>query len=316
MKWSVLVAVVSVALVVGVVGQAWGQQYSYTPLDDPLGTNVTEALGIEGNNIVGVYQDATHYDHGFLYNRNTNTYMTLDAPGEPYNYADAISGDNIAMTASDGYLRDSAAFVYQISTNSYTKLPYGPYHWTLGISGSNIVGTDATSGSDGFLYNMSTSSSTTLDDPLGTWGSEGNVGIDGKDIVHYYTDAKGASHGFLYNGTSYTTLDDPLGTEGTYPAAISGNNIVGYYQDATGADHGFLYNGTSYTTLDDPLATKGTYPTGISGNNIVGYYTDATGAVHGFIATPTPEPSTLVLLSVGAIGLVMAWRRWRKRQAA
>jgi probable HAF family extracellular repeat protein len=29
---------------------------------------------------------------------------------------------------------------------------------------------------------------------------------------------------------------------------------------------------------------------------IVGYYQDADGTFHGFLATPTPEPSTLLLL--------------------
>src|SRR5215469_4223673 len=93
----------------------------------------------------------------------------------------------------------------------------------------------------------------TLDVPSATGGTF-VWGIDGGNIVGYYTDGTG-DHGFLYNGSTYTTLDDPLATKGfTHAYGISGNNIVGSYIDATGF-HGFLYNGSSYTTLDNPLAT-------------------------------------------------------------
>jgi hypothetical protein len=34
---------------------------------------------------------------------------------------------------------------------------------------------------------------------------------------------------------------------------------------------------------------------------------------HGFVATPTPEPSTLVLLGIGVLGIVGC--AWRKRRA-
>ena len=48
---------------------------------------------------------------------------------------------------------------------------------------------------------------------------------------------------------------------------------------------------------------------------IVGVGTNPSGEDHAFLLTPTPEPSTLVLLSAGAAGLLArAWRR-RKRTA-
>ena len=83
--------------------------------------------------------------------------------------------------------------------------------------------------------------------------------------------------------------------------------------DPSGNVHGFLYNisSSTYTTLDDPLGTDGTLPCGVSGSNIVGYYLDASGA-HGFEAS-VPEPSTLVLLGVGAVALIGC--RWRQRRA-
>jgi probable HAF family extracellular repeat protein len=49
---------------------------------------------------------------------------------------------------------------------------------------------------------------------------------------------------------------------------------------------------------------------------IVGSMTNASGAQHAFLLTPVPapEPSSLALLSLGALGL--AGHAWRKRRRA
>jgi hypothetical protein len=41
----------------------------------------------------------------------------------------------------------------------------------------------------------------------------------------------------------------------------------------------------------------------------VGWYANST-AVHGLLATPIPEPSALLLLAIGTVG-VIGWARWR-----
>ena len=74
-------------------------------------------------------------------------------------------------------------------------------------------------------------------------------GIDGSQIVGYYTDGiSGHDHGFLYEAGIWTTLDVP-GAYRTEPQGIDGGRIVGEYRDGVGV-HGFLYESGIWTTLN------------------------------------------------------------------
>jgi hypothetical protein len=338
-----------VALAVAVlvwVGNAWGDtlQFQYTTLDYPGGIN-TQATGVDGNNVVGYYDDPNSQltTFGLVYNLSTATYTAkfgdpLAGVGQgtfPY----AISGNNIV-----GYFVDSAGqphgFLYNGSGYTTINDPLAGNDWYLdgtfveGISGNNIVGwyRDISGECHGFIYNGSTY--TTIDAPLAgsnhTYLIQGTLpyGISGNDILGAYVDASDVYHGFVYDmlNQSFTTLDDPLsvGSFGTIATGMSGGNIAGIYYSSLGegytAAHGFLYNGSTYTTLDDPWGVSGTtYVEGISGNTIVGWCSNSNDNTDGFVATAIPEPSTLTLLAAGAIGLVgygLRRRRQRRLSAA
>jgi hypothetical protein len=229
--------------------------------------------------------------------------------------------------------------IYNMTTGSYTELPWPSGTDTRGasgIDGDNIVGFYGIDGFDhGFLYNGT--SFTDLDMPGAIRTSPQK--ISGRNIIGHYIDADNTSHSFLYNGTNWTTLDAPW--EGSPVAfGIDGENIVGQsgsfygegfiyngktwttlyafgitgtYTVINGIDgsnlvghyfdtsgvHGFLYNGTSWTTLDAPGAIR-TEILDISGSNMVGLYLDGSGSAHGFVYT-IPEPATLFLLGLGAV---------------
>ena len=311
--------VLAVAFSIGLLASPAIAQ-TFITLDVPGATGGTFAEGISGGNIVGYYNDSTG-SHGFLY--DGSTYTTEQYPSYRNGDAFGISGNNIVGDYEDQSYK-AHGFLCNGSTWATIDDPLGAMGTQAkGISGSNIVGyyIDSSLNSHGFLYNGLTY--TTLDDPLATNGSR-IFGISGNNIVGAYEVMSGSglsgvqrTHGFLYDGSTWTTIDDPLAVNYTGALGISGGNIVGDYFDSSGNNHGFLYNGSTYITIDDPIATAGTTVIGIDGNTVVGYYEDAPlnyGQYHGFEVTiPTPEPSTIALLCVGAIAL-LGYRWCRRKQ--
>jgi hypothetical protein len=109
---------------------------------------------------------------------------------------------------------------------------------------------------------------------------------------------------------SFTAIDFPGSTLTTAVAINDSGQVIGTYS-SNGVYHGYLLSGDSLSTIDPPGSTF-TDANGINDSReLVGTYTTSDGITHGFLATPTPEPDTLVL-TVSAIGLVAVWS-WRRR---
>jgi hypothetical protein len=136
-------------------------QYTFTDIDDPLGTEGTEALGVSGNDIVGFYTANGDIRSGFLY--NGSTYSTLDDPLGTNTTASGVSGGNVVGYYSNAI--GTYGFLYNGTTYTTLNDPLateGTY--VSGISGNDIVGYYMTSnGEHAFLFNGTTY--TTLVDP-------------------------------------------------------------------------------------------------------------------------------------------------------
>jgi probable HAF family extracellular repeat protein len=134
-------------------------------------------------------------------------------------------------------------------------------------------------------------------------------------------------HAFLYSGGKMTDLGAPRGNGGFTPTGINdAGQIVGASGRPGGISHAFLYSGGQWTDLNSVLvASKGWLLLDARGINdrgqIVGLATPpGGGGPHGYLLTPAataPEPTSLALLSVGALGLAgHAWRKRRRARAA
>jgi hypothetical protein len=204
---------------------------TWTQISLPHPTTSTWFEGISGNNIVGHYinnpEDGSgdYKMHGFLYNLDSQTFTTLDLSGMGDTFIYAIDGFNIA--GSDVPSEEaSRGFLYNLTSQTLTT-PANPWGdiFISGIYGNNLVGQYGDGMSyHGFLYDNG--SWTTLDLPEVITGIGGrkvvtNVGfynldsrtfvplafpgadytwiegIDGDNIVGFYTDASGVNHGFL-----------------------------------------------------------------------------------------------------------------------
>ena len=138
------------------------------------------------------------------------------------------------------------------------------------------------------------------------------------DGVLFQVNVDGTGFGLLH---SFTGADgqDPFGA-----LTLVGSSLYGSTLQGGASNDGTIFeigtDGTGFTTLASFDGTNGESPEGgLVFNNSTLYGTASDGGVYSdgtvfaLNLNPTPEPSTLALLGVGAMGLIAyVWRRWSK----
>ena len=203
----------------------------------------TTLVGINDQGVVaGKYWDQAENAHVFIGAGSVIT--TFNVPGEP-----AAPASGVPLLSGVNDARDTAG-VYSDAN--------GVYHGYL------------RSPTGHFMY---------LDDPqAGAVPNEGEGTFpqslnDNNDIVGYYADSQGVSHGFVYHNGAYTTVDIP-GAMGTYVWAENDLGVmIGSYIDSAGAARGFIDSYGHISIINAPAAGQvagtGTFPYGIAKNGTV-----------------------------------------------
>jgi probable HAF family extracellular repeat protein len=311
-----LCGLVALGGLLGVTGQA-NADYSYTTIDVP-GSVDNQAFGINSaGQIVGLYNTPSSNFQGFLYSGGSYTIIQLSQLGtfpSGINDSSQVVGSQTLLVSIVPQRTTQAGFLLNGSNTTMLTVPGSNFTEANGINNAGlIVGRYEilnAVGVHGFL--LSGGSYTTLDVPGAIQSFANGINNAGLVVGGYNNNDPVHSHGFLLSGGSYTTLDFPGSTSTVANGMNTAGQIVGDYAD--GRRHGFLLSGGTYTTLDVPGSTL-TFANGINDSgDIVGYYWDA-GGQHGFVATlaPIPEPTSVVLLSIGTLSVIGWTRRPRAR---
>jgi len=207
------------------------------------GATETEPGGINNAGVsVGLYLDSVSVEHGYILNGKKLT--TLD---DPSGKAGTTAGSNLNP---NGAITVVGSYTSSTSGNSVAFLYKGGKY-------SDVAG------------------------PSGTVQSFGSAVNDSGEVVGYYVDTAGLTHGFLLKGKKYTTLDVPTATA-TYATGINkSGKITLYWLNSSGAYESSLYNGKTYKTINVPGASDSYALDLDAAGDVCFEWQDSALAIHG-----------------------------------
>ena len=274
----------------------------------------------DGSKVVGTSFAATGTYRGFLYNGSA----MIDLGSLGGGTSDANGVNNLGQIVGSADYRErarrmlSSKAVRQCPTWAASPVPHTAWQPVFNDNGQ-IVGTSGVMFR--YLHAFSYSGSTMTDLgtlPGGKFCAATDISSNGL-IAGYSDTAGGAKHAFVYNGSTMTDLGTLNGGDSSPWGINSSGQVVGW---SSGGERPFLYDGSTMLDLNSLLDSSSTGWTiqrasdindkgQIAANAVIG-----AGVLHAVLLTPVPEPSTLVLLAGGTIGLLgYAWRRRRSRRA-
>ena len=267
-------------------------------------------INITGLVVGNSFNSSSDYEAYIYQNGSMTAIGTLG--GRSYALGVNDSGNIVGWSDTGG---SSHAFLY----NGTEMVDLGTFGETrssaYGINNNNQVIINSRSGSFGWdktiLYDYDTGNYQDIGSLGGNSGQADGINDNGY-VVGGSTTASGGYHAYLYDGMGMSDLGT-LG--GILSHAYDVNNdgqIVGYYEMANGVRNAFFHDGTNMYDLRDLVVGNESWDSlslAVAINNmgqIVGHGTIG-GQNHAFLlnpmTTPVPEPTTMILLFTGLLGL-------------
>jgi len=273
------------------------------------------AYGINDAGQVVGFSDASNYDHAFVYSGGVTTDLTAATKGVFTSAAAINASGQIAGTDSAG---DAAVYSGGVVTD-LRLLPEGTSSDAYGINAAGeIVGqaftTTAPGGPHAFVYSNGVMADLgTL--PSDLYSNATAINAAGQIVGYSGVQPVGDGHAFLYSDGIMSDLGTLNNLFDSEALGINDAGVVVGESDDGSTYNAFVYSGGVMTNLNSVLDNSGNGWTlmrayAINDNGwIAGYGTNPAGEREAFLLTPTPEPSTWLLATLGAGGLWFARRR-------
>ena len=333
----------SAAYGINALGQVVGQTFNSSGSDDaflysggkmtdlgtllPAGSSFSQGTAInDKGQVTGQFTASDGNMHGFLYSNGTMT----DLGGLPGHTASAgeiliePSGINSSgqIVGEASYWGSPYSFLYSNGTmTDLGKFP-GTHSQISQANAINdkgqVTGYSYTSSGEYHAYLYDGGRMTDLGVPAGFNGSSYGFAINNNGQVAGQATTTGKLDACLYSNGTMTDLGGLVVGGISQANGINDNGLVVGYAGVLGDNHAFLYRNGQMKDLNSLIVSGSGWTlenaTAINDNGQIVGFGYHNGNFAAFLVN-TPEPSTLVLLAIGAASL-FGYGLWRKREAA